>query len=156
MAYTLNHCLEYAKGEYVARMDGDDISTPERLEKQVEFLHGHKEYQLVGTVMQRFNDDGLADVEGKEEFPNKYSMLKGPPFNHATILTYKYVYDALGGYTVAKRTERGQDYDLWFKFFTKGYSGYNMQEPLYLVREDMAAIKRRTPKVRLQTLQTTK
>ena len=35
LAFTLNHCLEYATGEYVARMDGDDISAPNRFEKQL-------------------------------------------------------------------------------------------------------------------------
>ena len=156
LAYTLNHCLKYAKGKYIARMDGDDISVPERLEKQIAFLENNPEYQLVGTLMQRFNEDGLADVEIKVEKPDKYSMLGQPPFNHATILTYKYVYDELGGYTVEPRTERGQDYDLWFKFFAKGYKGYNLQEALYLVKEDIGAIKRRTMKVRLQVLKTTK
>ena len=156
LAYTLNHCLKYAKGKYIARMDGDDISVPERLEKQIAFLENNPEYQLVGTLMQRFNEDGLADVEIKVEKPDKYSMLGQPPFNHATILTYKYVYDELGGYTVEPRTERGQDYDLWFKFFAKGYKGYNLQEALYLVKEDIGAIKRRTIKVRLQVLKTTK
>ena len=156
LAYSLNRCLESAKGDLIARMDGDDISVPERLEKQVKFLTNHPEYQLVGTLMQRFDESGLAGVENKEEFPNKYSMLVGSPFNHATILTYKYVYDSVGGYTVEKRTERGQDYDLWFKFFAKGYAGYNMQEPLYLVKEDVGAIKRRTAKSRMRALKTTK
>ena len=41
LAYTLNHCLEYADTEYVARMDGDDISIPERFEKQIKFLDTH-------------------------------------------------------------------------------------------------------------------
>ena len=156
LAFTLNHCLEYATGEYVARMDADDISVPERLEKQINFLKTHLDYQLVGTLMQRFNEEGLADIVMQKEYPDKYVMLEQTPFNHATILTYKYVYDSLGGYTVAKRTERGQDYDLWFKFFAKDYKGYNLQEPLYLVKEDVGAIKRRTAKVRLQILQTTK
>lgn len=38
---TLNHCLEYAKGEYIARMDGDDISLPQRFEKEFNFLETH-------------------------------------------------------------------------------------------------------------------
>ncbi len=156
LAFTLNHCLEYATGEYVARMDGDDISLPERLEKQINFLNTNQEYQLVGTLMQRFNDEGLADVVETIEKPDKYTIIRKTPFNHATILTYKYVYDILGGYTVAKRTERGQDRDLWFKFFAKGCKGYNIQEPLYLVKEDIDAIKRRTAKSRLLILKTTK
>ena len=36
--YTLNHCLEYADTEYVARMDGDDVSLPTRFEKEINFL----------------------------------------------------------------------------------------------------------------------
>lgn len=156
LAFTLNHCLQYAKGEYIARMDGDDISVPERFEKQIAFLEKNPEYQLVSTLMQRFNDEGLADVAPKPEIPDKFSMRVGPPFNHATILTYKYVYDSLGGYVDEDRTIRCEDYDLWFRFFAKGYKGYNIQEPLYLVREDIVAIKRRTVKNRLRALKTTK
>ena len=39
--YTLNRCLEYADTEYVARMDGDDISLPHRLETEINFLDAH-------------------------------------------------------------------------------------------------------------------
>ena len=44
LAATLNHCLEYADTEYVARMDGDDISLPTRFEKEINFLDNHPEY----------------------------------------------------------------------------------------------------------------
>lgn len=156
LSYTLNRCLEHATGEYIARMDGDDISTEDRFEKQIKFLEEHPEYQLVGSVMQRFSDEGVANVAPKPEVPDKFCMLDNPPFNHATILTYKYVYDSLGGYIDEDRTIRCEDYDLWFRFFAKGYKGYNIQEPLYFVREDLAAIKRRTIKNRLRALKTTK
>lgn len=156
LSYTLNRCLEHATGEYIARMDGDDISTEDRFEKQIKFLEEHPEYQLVSSVMQRFSDEGLSNVAPKPEIPDKFSILASTPFNHATIMTYKYVYDSLGGYIDEDRTIRCEDYDLWFRFFAKGYKGYNIQEPLYLVREDLAAIKRRTIKNRLRALKTTK
>ena len=154
LAFSLNHCLEYATGEYVARMDGDDKSAPDRFEKQVQFLEEHPDVHLVGTAMQRFNENGLQNVDYPPQNVDKYTMRSKVPFNHATILTYKRVYDELNGYTVAERTVRGQDCDLWYRFFYKNFNGTNMMEPLYLVREDKNAIRRRTAKRRWYAYQT--
>ena len=156
LAASLNHCLEYVTGDYVARMDGDDISVPERFEKQIEFLKEPPEYDLVGTAMQRFNDkDGLADVVDSVDSPDYYTLKNKIPFHHATIMVKREVYEKLNGYTVCQRTTRCEDYDLWFRFFKAGFKGQSLKEPLYLVREDMAAIRRRTAKSRLEGLQTT-
>ena len=156
LAFTLNRCLEAATGEFVARMDGDDISVPERFEKQVAFLRSHPDIVLVGTAMQRFLDDGsLGAIAYCEEFPDKDTPYKkGLVFNHATIVAYRDTYNKLGGYTVLPRTVRGQDMDLWFRFLAEGYKGANMHEALYLVRENESAIKRRTAKDRWITFQT--
>lgn len=158
LAYSLNRCLQIASGYYIARMDGDDLSAPDRFEKQIEFLQKHQDIQVVGTAMQQFNDvDGNIRLITKPEYvKDKYIMHKCIPFNHATIMTYKSVYDVLGGYTVADRTKRGQDYDLWFRFLYSGFTGANINEPLYFVREDINAIKRRTFKVRWANWETTK
>lgn len=48
---TLNNCLKLAKGEYIARMDGDDISLPQRFEKEVDILDNHPEFAIVSTPM---------------------------------------------------------------------------------------------------------
>lgn len=50
LAATLNRCLDYASGYYVARMDGDDISLPERLSKQVAFYKETRKYRLLGRL----------------------------------------------------------------------------------------------------------
>ena len=157
LSFSLNHCLQYAKGPYVARMDGDDISIPERFEKEVRYLQAHPEVQLVGSAMQWFDEkNGPTRIIYQPEHPDKWSLHKSIPFHHATIMTYKSVYDALGGYTVSDRTRRAQDYDLWFRFFAQGFSGANIHEALYLVREDENAIKRRTFKVYWNTYKTTR
>lgn len=155
LSYSLNQCLKYANGKYIARMDGDDISLPQRFEKQVEYLKKNPDVDLVGTAMQRFNDEGLADILWPKEHPDKYALRYGVTFQHATIMTYKYVFDKLNGYTVSKRTMRSQDYDLWFKFYAEGFHGDNIMEPLYLVKEDIGAIKRRTFNNRLNIFRTT-
>lgn len=156
LAFTLNRCLEAATGEFVARMDGDDKCVPERFEKQVAFLREHPDTVLVGTGMQRFYNDGsFGAVAVCPPEPDRFTPHhNGPSFNHATVMAYKKVFDTLGGYTVCPRTVRGQDRDLWFRFFAAGYKGRNMQEPLYLVREDVEAIKRRTFKDRWISFET--
>ncbi len=154
LSFSLNHCLKYATGEYVARMDADDISLPDRFEKQIKFLKDNPEIDLVGTAMERFNEEGTIDVVSKPEKLDKYYMRKGIPFNHATIMTYKKMYDTVNGYTVSERTKRAQDFDLWFRFFAAGFNGANLPEALYRVREDAAAIRRRTFSVRWNAIKT--
>jgi len=72
----------------------------------------------------------------------------------SSVLVKKSVYDALGGYLVLKRTTRGQDHDLWFRFFKSDFRGYNMHEPLYKVRERFEDMRRRNFKSSLYAVQT--
>ena len=154
LAYTLNKCLKYVNGTYVARMDGDDKSFSARFKKQVSFLKENKEIDLVGSSMQRFNKKGIHDILPAVLNPDKMVLKKTTPFHHATIMTYPHVYDELGGYTVLLRTIRCEDYDLWFKFFKHDFKGHNIMEPLYYVRENLEAIQRRTVKCRWNLLKT--
>ena len=146
LATSLNNCLTVAKGEYVARIDADDIALPERLEKQVEFLNQHYEFAVVGSAVKVFDGEKvLFERFGKTE-PTKEDVLHGPTFMHPTIMLRKRVYDDLGGYTVSQRTMRGQDWDLWFRFYAKGYRGYNLNEILLLYHESPDDYKKRTLK----------
>ena len=143
LAYSLNHCLKYADGEYVARMDGDDVSLPERFERQIEYLEANPDVAVVGTSMIRFDENGEFGKILAFNNPNKYILKTSVPFFHATIMMRNSAMKGIGGYTVAKRTERGQDLDLWFKFYANGFEGANIIDCLYKVREDRAAIRRR-------------
>lgn len=147
--YTLNHCLKYADAEYIARMDGDDISVPTRLEKEVEFLDTHPEYAIVSSPMIYFNKDGDFKVGKGGGEPNIQSIAKGTPFCHAACMVRREAYEAVSGYTVAKNRMRVEDWDLWVRMYEKGYKGYNLSEPLYKMRDDYNAYKRRKFKYRI-------
>lgn len=144
--YTLNHCLKYADTEYVARMDGDDISMPTRFEKEVKFLDEHPEYAIVSTPMIYFDEQGEFGRGNGGNEPTKESLMYGPPFCHAPCMVRKVAYDAVEGYTVDPRLLRFEDYNLWMKMFARGYKGYVLDECLYAMRDDRNAIKRRTLK----------
>ena len=147
---TLNNCLAVAKGEYIARMDGDDLCDPTRFEKELDFLEAHPEYSIVSCAMTQFDEDGeFARTSSREGEPTKEAFAYGPPFCHAPCMVRKESYDAVGGYTVDKRLLRVEDYHLWMKMFEKGYRGWNLPEYLYHMRDDRNATHRRTFKSRL-------
>ena len=149
---TLNRCLEVSSGKYISRQDGDDISTLDRLEKQVIFLENNKEYDLVGSSMISFDENGEYGARKLNQEPKGKDLMKGSTFAHATILMKKEVMDALGGYSIKSYTKQVEDYNLWFRFFQKGYRGYNLEEPLYYVREDRNAYKRKSYNRRLNEI----
>lgn len=144
LAFSLNHCLSIATGEYVARMDADDIAQPERLEKQVAFLDAHPEYSVVGSGIILYDAEGDKQVLLNSEIPQVKEMKHGVPFFHPTIIMRRAAYQALGGYVVEERTRRGQDMDLWFRFFAKGYKGYNLQVPLLRYHDDLNDYKKKS------------
>lgn len=143
LAYSLNHCLKYAQGEYVARMDADDICLPERFEKQVQLLNMHKEYMVVGSELIPYDENGERAPRPVKEYPIARDMKRGVTFLHPTIMMRKEAYDALDGYYVSKRTRKGQDLDLWFRFYAKGFKGYNIQEPLLKYHESLDDYKKK-------------
>ena len=153
LAYSLNNCLRIARGEYIARMDADDISMKNRLEKQLRFLEKNFEYALVGSNLLYINDKGIWGERILPEYPNKKSFLFTSPFAHPTILIRKDVLNLLNGYKVEKITRRLEDYDLFMRLYANDYKGYNMQEFLYQFREDDDAFKRRAYKYRWDEVQ---
>lgn len=153
---TLNKCLRLADGDYVARMDGDDISIPERFEKEVDVLNQHPEYAIVSSHMVTFDENGEWGCIKTLETPQVYDFPKHVPmFCHAPCMIRREAFLDVQGYTEDKRLLRVEDYNLWYKFYAKGYRGYNIQESLYKMRDDRNALHRRTPQARLNGIYAT-
>lgn len=149
--HTLNRCLHTARGEYVARMDGDDISVPERLEKLNAFLDAHPEYAIVSTPMIHFDENGEWGQTSAIEKPTKRDFIHHSPVHcHAPCMIRREAYLDVGGYSEDLRTLRFEDVDLWYKLYAKGYYGYNLQEPLYKMRDGQAAASRRSLRSRMR------
>ncbi|MGM9600105.1 MAG: glycosyltransferase [Faecousia sp.] len=146
---TLNRCLEAARGAYIARMDGDDISLPARFEKEIGFLNEHPEYAIVSCPMIYFDENGDFRTGKALGEPNITSFAKGTPFCHAPCMVRKEAYAAVKGYAVSENRLRVEDWDLWVRMYEKGFRGYNLDEPLYKMRDDRNAYSRRKFKYRI-------
>lgn len=153
---TLNRCLKIADGDYIARMDGDDVCAPTRFQKEVEFLNGHPDYAIVSTYMTTFDENGEWGCIKTLEYPQvKDFPTHVPMFCHAPCMIRKEAFMDVGGYTEDKRLLRVEDYHLWYKFYAKGYKGYNIPEALYKMRDDRNALHRRTVKARFNGIYAT-
>lgn len=136
LAGALNQCLAVAEGEYIARMDQDDFSYIERLEKQVQFLNLHPEIACLGSAITV--DDGTNTQTSRHcpAIPTLNILLKGGyAFFHPVIMIRKSILDQLGGYRNDPSCNLCEDLDLWYRFFIAGYQGANLEELLLLYAE---------------------
>lgn len=147
--YTLNKCLECASGDYIARMDGDDVCDKNRFMREVEVLEDNPDIAIVSTDMNFFDEKGVWGRTHTDKYPQKENFLKATPFCHAASMVRKNAYVDVGGYSVEPHLLRVEDYHLWVKMYEKGYKGMNIQECLYSMRDDRDAQGRRKFKYRL-------
>ena len=133
LVYSLNRAIDEATGVYIARMDADDISKPERLEKQVIFLNAHPGISVYDVRQQFIDDAGKptgnlnSNIIGTENICRKM-----PWFNcmgHPSVMmraevakTYRY------------RKVVYEDYDLWLRILNDGLKLERTLEPLLLYR----------------------
>jgi glycosyltransferase involved in cell wall biosynthesis len=114
-ANSLNIGIELSKGSFIARMDADDISLPNRLLSQINYLHKHPDIGLVGSWVKYFGT-----TNGEWQYPITCSdcfaeLLFNNPMAHPTVMFRKKIWN---DYKLAYRPDRvpTEDYDLWVQF----------------------------------------
>ncbi|MEQ2423021.1 glycosyltransferase [Megasphaera sp. CLA-AA-H81] len=140
----LNFGIGQCKNDLVARMDSDDVSRPERCERQLDVFRDHPEYSLVSGIVEEF-DGNIHQVTGCRVVPETQKEIiqfakKRNPFNHPCIMYKKSAVQAVGSYQNFYLLE---DYYLWIRMLQQGYIGYNIQEPLLWMRAGSEMYKRR-------------
>lgn len=140
----LNIGLSQCRNELVARMDADDISLPERCEKELEMFEKNKKLVLCGTHIDEFYDIP-ENVHTVRKVPIDYEAIKKfmkrrQPFNHPTVMFKKSEVIRCGGYGHLKRK---QDFDLFSRMLNKGCYALNIDESLLKFRADQDNYKRR-------------
>lgn len=134
LAKSLNFLIKKAKGKYIARMDGDDVSLPTRLLTQVRFLDKHPQIALVGCWAKIINDKGK--VIGEFRHPLNYKQIRKVilsynPFIHPSVMFRKEAFKKIGGYD--ESLPYSQDYDLFLRFVIN-YPCINIKRFLFKFR----------------------
>ncbi|EOV6246659.1 TPA: glycosyltransferase [Vibrio parahaemolyticus] len=123
---------------FIARMDADDISSPTRFHRQVEFLYSNTDISIVGSDVIEFSEDGSVDFYKKMPRDHKdlvNSIVKRCPFNHPSVM---FRIDVFEKYNLKYKDElkNTQDYYLWVDAIKSGVKLANINEPLLKFRID--------------------
>ena len=149
----LNAGLPVCKNELIARMDSDDISLPDRCEKQVRTFEEDPELDIVGCPVKEFvgspdNVVGQRTVPLDNEAIHKY-VRRRDPFNHPTVMYRKSKVMKFGPYGDYRKN---QDTDLWIKLLSNGCKARNLDEYLLMFRVDEGTYKKRKSWTNTKTL----
>lgn len=130
LIYTLNRGISLAKGEYIARMDSDDKSRPNRFEKQVSFLDSHKEVIVCGSFIEIFGDNinkTVREFKQSNEDIKQFYLLKTPFAHPAVMIRRSILLNNNICYDFSFKC--AEDYKLWFDLMDYG-EYYNIPEVL--------------------------
>lgn len=146
---SLNKALAIAKGEYIARMDADDISELNRFERQLEYLIAHPDIDILGTFSNDINEQGEAFRTRTTPVLHKdiVGMLpKLCPMSHPTVIFKRKSLKTIGFYNEKYKTS--QDLEMWFRAAGAGLKFGNIPEFLFRYRMDSEFLARKTLKFR--------
>lgn len=143
LVYSLNEAIKLSSGDYIARMDADDISHNERFEKQVSLLDQNPDLYLVGVNFELIFEEGVTENLKKEmllfkknaceplDDTNKFQcLLEGYKILHPTWMIRKELFDYIGGY----RNYASEDGEFLFRTIISGFNMDKINETLFYYR----------------------
>ena len=137
---SLNRGLSLARAPYVARMDADDVSLPQRLARQIDFLDTHPKVGVVGSAVQFIDERGKAyrmwrSLSAHEAL--RWCLCLYDPIMHPTVMMRRDVVGQVGGYNPDMVT--AEDYDLWRRSSEVTHLS-NLQDVLLYLRKHEASV----------------
>lgn len=137
LAIALNEGIKHCIGDYIARMDTDDISLPNRFLLQENYLDTHPEVILVGGGIIEFNDEEgelnprMMPATTKDV---RDTISKSAPFCHPAVMFRRKLFDE--GFYYNPECRRAQDWELWFRVIAAGYEVANLPKVIIKFRKD--------------------
>lgn len=155
LAGSLNNGIAVAKGEFIARMDADDVSLPARLGKQFSFMKKNPEVGVVGSQIQIIDSHG--NVIENDRLPTSDTLIRWKmcfenPIRHPTVMMRTSLVRQVNGYRDYKTT---QDYDLWQRI-SEISELRNLDETLILYRLHDSNISLLSSEIRIEVRHSTK
>jgi glycosyltransferase involved in cell wall biosynthesis len=133
LSKSLNVGLQAARGRFIARFDADDVNTPDRFRRQMDFLEQHPDVDVVGSNIE------ITDEKGRtiafREYPEHHAgiargMHLTATLANPTTMFRREAYDRMGGYNPDFKF--AEDLELWLRWINGGVRFANIQE--YLIR----------------------
>lgn len=139
----LNEGIKHCTGDYIARMDSDDLSFPERFKKQVEYMEAHPAIAVLGGSIQEI--DNNFTVLATRTYPSdtvqiKKFIVKACPFAHPTVMFRRTVFDK---HSYSEKHRVSQDIELWYQLVLAGFEMANLPDVLLYLRRSDDFYKRR-------------
>ncbi len=162
IAHALNTGFAHAKGKYIARMDADDISDPERLAKQVAYLDTHPEIGVLGT--RTAFASSVPESRGMQAFVEWQNTILSPhdhyvkrfvdaPLAHPTVLFRRELVEQFGGYDTGPLPE---DHELWLRWMDAGVRFAKLPQELLTWNDHAHRLSRTHPNYSVDAFFSTK
>ncbi len=151
---TLNKAVKLSRGEFIARMDQDDIALKARLKDQIKFLLRYTDVSVLGTSVNIINEIGKKIGiwrAPKDEQQFKFEALFNNPIAHSSVMLRKNALLSCNAYN--EEFIFGQDYELWSRMLNLRIKMINIDSPLLSLRihRDSASVKFNSSRFNLET-----